>query len=156
LISFCATWWLKRWFAYHHNFTDQRTVASLVDEVKVSAVRAIPCTVEGEIIGRGVPGLFYSEDLVLRDQTGFIIADYRQPFRFLEFLFGWLKAEELIGQRGKLMGWYRRAPRPYIEMRKLVLDSGKTVTSHLYPVQQFMVYAGAALGVLLLAVEFII
>ena len=115
-----------------------------------------PCTLEGEIIGRGVPGLFYSEDLVLRDNTGFIIVDYRQPIRILEFLFGWLKAEELIGRRGKVMGWYRRGPRPYLEMRKLELDNGKTVTSYLYPVQQFFVYAGLALGIILTPMVFIL
>ncbi|MCH7589009.1 MAG: M48 family metalloprotease [Chloroflexi bacterium] len=149
LIVVSAAWWIKRWFSYNHNFEEQRTVANLVDEVKVSAVRSIPCTLEGEIIGRGVPGLFYSEDLVLQDHTGFITADYRQPIRFLEFLFGWTKADQLIGQRGKVMGWYRRAPRPYIEMRKIVLENGEVITSYLYPFQQFLVYLGLGLGALL-------
>jgi hypothetical protein len=54
------------------------------------------------------------------------------------------------------MGWYRRAPRPYIEMRKLVLDNGKTVTSYLYPWQQFLVYAGMAIGALLLVAGIIL
>ncbi len=156
LLTLSFAWLLKRWFSYHHDFRQDRTVHSLVDEVKVSAVRSIPCTVEGEIIGRGVPGLFYSEDLVLRDNTGFIVVDYRQPLRIFEFLFGWLKAEQLIGQRGKVMGWYRRAPRPYIEMRKLVLDNGKTVTSYLYPLQQAMVYIGLLLGILLIGIGFLI
>jgi heat shock protein HtpX len=155
-LAISAAWWMKRWFSYNHDFSQHRTVVSLVDEVKVSAVRSIPCTIEGEIIGRGVPGLFYSDDLVLQDSSGFLIADYRQPIRFLEFLFGWLKAEELIGQRGKIMGWYRRAPRPYIEMRKLVLENGKTVTSYLYPWQQFLVYFGMAVGILLLIAEIIL
>jgi heat shock protein HtpX len=155
LLAISLAWWLKRRFSYNHDFSQHRTVVSLVEEVKVSAVRSIPCTLEGEIIGRGVPGLFYSEDLVLQDSSGFLVADYRQPIRFLEFLFGWLKAEELIGQRGKIMGWYRRAPRPYIEMRKLVLDNGKTVTSYLYPWQQFLIYAGMAIGALLLVAEVI-
>lgn len=155
-LLYSGAWLLKRWFAYHHDFQNVRTVKSLVDEIKVSKIRSIPCTLEGEIIGRGVPGLFYSEDLVLRDNTGFIIVDYRQPIRFFEFLFGWLKAEELIGRRGKVMGWYRRAPRPYLEMRELVLDDGKKVTSYLYPVQQFFVYCGLALGLLLTVASFIL
>lgn len=153
LVSISLAWLLKRWFSYNHDFSQQRTVASLVDEVKVSAVRSIPCTIEGKIIGRGVPGLFYSDDLVLQDQTGFLVADYRQPIRFLEFLFGWLKAQDLIGQRGKIMGWYRRSPRPYIELRKIVLQDGKTVTSYLYPWQQFLVYAGIAIGAVLIVAE---
>jgi len=149
LLLVSAAWWLKRWFSYNHDFRERRTVRSLIGKVKVSAVRFIPGTIEGQIIGRGVPGLFYSEDLVLQDDTGFIVVDYRQPLRFLEFLFGWVKAGQLIGQRGKVMGWYRRSPNPYFEMRKLVLENGETVTSYSYPVTQFLVYAGMSLGAIL-------
>ncbi|MBN1485056.1 MAG: M48 family metalloprotease [Chloroflexia bacterium] len=145
--------WFKRRFSYRHEFSEERSVRSLIDEVKVSAVRSIPCTIEGEIIGRGVPGLFYSDDLVMQDQGGFIVVDYRQPIRLLEFIFGWTKAESLIGRRGRVEGWYRRAPRPYVEMRRLYLDNGETVTSYLYPVVQFFVYAGMAVGAILLAIE---
>jgi heat shock protein HtpX len=155
LLLLCAAWWLKRRFSYRHQFDETRTVRSLVSEVKVSAVRSIPCTVEGKIIGRGIPGLFYSEDLVLQDESGFIVVDYRQPIRLVEFLFGWLKAEDLIGLRGKAMGWYRRSPRPYLELRRLVFEDGETVTSYLYPVSQFFVYAGMAVGVLLLILQFV-
>jgi heat shock protein HtpX len=148
-----GAWWLKRRFSYRHEFDQPREVRSLIGEVKVSAVRPIPCTIEGKIIGRGVPGLFYSEDLVLQDETGFILVDYRQPLRIFEFLFGWMKAESLIGRQGKVAGWYRRSPRPYFEMRRMVLDDGETVTSYLYPVTQFLVYAGLLVGVVLLGVQ---
>jgi hypothetical protein len=67
-----------------------------------------------------------------------------------EFLFGWLKAENLIGRQGKAMGWYRRAPKPFFEMRRLILDDGEKVTSYTYPVTQFFVYAGIAIGLLLI------
>lgn len=145
-----AAWWLKRRFSYRRPFTAARSVKSLVSEVKVSAVRPIPCTIEGEIIGRGVPGLFFSDDLVLQDESGFIVVDYRQPLRILEFIFGWTKAESLIGRRGKAMGWYRRSPRPYFEMRKLMLDDGSTITSYDYPVKQFFVYAFIVSGIVLM------
>jgi heat shock protein HtpX len=146
--------WLKRQFSYRHKFDQPRTVRSLIEEVKVSAVRAIPCTLTGQIIGRGIPGLFYSEDLVLQDESGFIVLDYRQPLRIFEFLFGWIKAEKLIGQRGKAMGWYRRSPNPYLELRYLQLENGEKVTSYNYPVAQFFVYAGIALGAVLVALQF--
>jgi len=150
LLLVSGAWWLKRRFSYRHKFDEERDVKSLIGEVKVSRVRSIPCTIKGKIIGRGVPGLFYSEDLVLQDDTGFIILDYRQPIRFLEFIFGWVKAEKLIGQRGEAVGWYRRAPKPYFEMRHLRLESGEKVTSYVYPVTQFFVYVGIILGVVLL------
>ncbi len=150
VLSGSAAWWLQRQFSYRHKFTNPRDVKTLISEVKVSGIRSIPCTIEGKIIGRGVPGLFYSEDLVLQDGTGFIVLDYRQPVRFFEFLFGLLKAESLIGRQGKAMGWYRRAPKPYFEMRRLILDGGETVTSYTYPVTQFFVYAGILIGILLI------
>lgn len=156
LLLVSVGWWLQRRFSYRHRFDERRTVKSLIGEVKVSAVRSIPCTIEGQIIGRGVPGLFYSEDLVLQDESGFIVVDYRQPLRILDFIFGWVKAEKLIGQRGKAMGWYRRSPNPRLEMRKMVLESGETVTSYSYPVAQFFVYAGMVLGVVLLALQFVL
>ncbi|HEY4722501.1 MAG TPA: zinc metalloprotease HtpX, partial [Anaerolineae bacterium] len=99
LLMTCFAWWLQRRVIYRQRFDQLRTVSSLIGEVKVSNVRPIPCELEGEIIGRGVPGLFYSEDLVLQDQTGYITVDYRQPLGILEFLFGWLKADKLVGRR---------------------------------------------------------
>ncbi len=149
LLMVSVAWWLKRRFSYRHRFDEKRTIRSLIAEVKVSAVRSIPCTIEGKIIGRGIPGLFYSDDLVLRDEGGFIVMDYRQPLGIFEFLFGWLKAESLIGKQGKAVGWYRRSPRPYFEMRKLMLKDGETITSYLYPVTQFFVYLAMAAGVVL-------
>jgi Zn-dependent protease with chaperone function len=151
LMVFCvsAGWWLKRRFSYRHNFDAQETVEGLIEEVKVSRVRSIPCTIRGKIIGRGVPGLFYSDDLVLQDATGFIVLDYRQPLRIFEFLFGWIKAEKLIGEQGEAVGWYRRAPRPYFEMRRLKLDSGEVVTSYFYPFTQFFIYVGLVIGAVL-------
>jgi heat shock protein HtpX len=150
LLCACGAWWLQRLFSYRPKFDQQRKVKDLISEVKVSGVRSIPCTIEGKIIGRGVPGLFYSEDLVLQDDTGFIVLDYRQPLRLFEFLFGWLKADKLIGRQGKASGWYRRSPKPRLEMRRLILDGGEKVTSYVYPLTQFVVYAGILAGLLLI------
>ncbi|HEU4389637.1 MAG TPA: M48 family metalloprotease [Blastocatellia bacterium] len=102
-----------------------RTVEQLVaQEINASHVNPVPCTVEGEIIGRGVPGLFFSDDLVLRDGTGFIRLQYRQPLGFLEFLFGWLKAGHYVNHRARVNGWYRRAPFPYIEISDVRIIDG--------------------------------
>jgi Zn-dependent protease with chaperone function/Zn-finger nucleic acid-binding protein len=95
------------------------TVATLLQAVKVSAVRSIPVRLKGSIIGRGIPGLIYSEDLVLRDDTGFIFLDYRQPFRLMELWFGLARAGDLIGRDVTATGWYRRAPTPFLELRTL-------------------------------------
>ena len=102
-----------------------RTVEQLVsEEINASHVAPVPCTLEGEIIGRGVPGLFFSDDLVMRDRTGFINLQYRQPLGVFEFLFGWLKAGNYINRQARVDGWYRRAPFPYIEISDVRITDG--------------------------------
>ncbi len=117
-------------FAYPKVGFTPRGVADLVSEVKASRIRSVPASLEGRIIGRGIPGLYWSEDLVLQDASGFITLDYRQPIRTLELLFGLFRAERFVGQRVRVEGWYRRYPRPYLELWKLHAPDGTTQTSH--------------------------
>jgi len=125
-------------------------VKSLVGEIKVSAVRAIPCTLSGRVIGRGIPGLYWSEDLVLQDDTGFIILDYRQPLGILEFLFGLFKADEFVGHTLQARGWYRRAPRPFLELREAMLEDGRRIKCYLYYFRRILGILGLAVGLALL------
>lgn len=113
---------IRTFFAYPGGPFQEASVASLLKRVKVSAVRAIPVALNGKIIGRGIPGLIYSEDLVLQDETGFIFLDYRQPFRIVELLFGLFRTPGIIGEEVVVEGWYRRAPVPYVEMKSLSYD----------------------------------
>src|SRR5205823_1902493 len=90
---------IKTRFAYRRDFFPHLTVASLLHKVKVSAVRPVPATLTGTIIGKGVPGLVWSEDFVLRDRTGIIFMDYRQPFAIWDFLFGLFRAGQYQARR---------------------------------------------------------
>ena len=149
VLGWGMAWWLQRRRTYGGRFDQEREIASLVREVKVSAVRPIAATIQGRVIGRGVPGLFYSEDLVLQDDTGFITLDYRQPIGLLNFLFGVFKAEKLIGKSGRALGWYRRAPRPIFEVRHIIFEDGEKVNTYWYPFSQFFVYAAILVGLAL-------
>lgn len=117
------------------NFRDD-TVAGLVSQVKVSAIRCIPARLRGTVIGRGIPGLYWSEDLVLEDDTGFMVLDYRQPIGLFELLFGWLRAEKFIGQALTVTGWYRRFPRPFLEVWQFTTADGKTNTCWVWPLKK--------------------
>ena len=153
LLVWGATWWLKRRFVYRRGLDEPRTVSDLVGEVKVSRVRGIPATLHGRIIGKGIPGLYWSEDLVLQDQSGYIVLDYRQPLRLWENLFGLLQTDRLIGATGQARGWFRRAPRPFFELRELVLEDGRVVRTYVYPLGELANYAVLALGVLTLIAQ---
>src|SRR5581483_1555200 len=64
-----------------------------------------------------------SEDFVMRDETGLMFLDYRQPLRIWEWLFGLFRAGQYQGKEVRVTGWYRRSPVPYFEVKYLeVID----------------------------------
>ena len=117
-----ASFLAKILFSYPSSGFVPMTVKGLLKKIKVSAITPVPCVIKGVIVGKGVPGLIYSEDFVLQDDTGIIFLDYRQPLSFFTFLFGLLQAQSYQGQRVEVTGWYRRAPIPYIEIKELRTD----------------------------------
>ena len=125
------------------------SVRELVGEVEVSHIKSVPVEMEGTVIGRGIPGLFYAKDLVLQDDTGFITLQYRQPLGFLEFLFGLLKADQMIGKKVKVTGWYRRGPSPYLEVWRAHADTGEGFKCYWYGSQVFVAVAMIVVGLLL-------
>ena len=109
-------------FAYRSDYFPEMSVAALLKKVKVSAVRPVPCTLKGTVIGRGVPGYIFSEDFVMKDDTGIMFLDFRQPLAIWEWLFGLLKAGRYIDREVLVEGWYRRSPVPYVELKSIELD----------------------------------
>jgi len=119
-----VTWMLRIWYRYHGKFQDA-SVMSLIEDVDVSQMRPRAVRLKGEIVGRGVPGAFWSADLVLRDATGMIFMLYRQTIPFARFMFAITEAESYIGQQVVIEGWFRRGLTPYVEMRSLTGDDGR-------------------------------
>ncbi len=93
----------KTILVYRGDYFAPLSVSGLLHKVKVSNVRPVPARLRGTIIGRGVPGLIWSEDFVMRDSTGILFLDYRQPLRIWEWLFGLFRAGEFRrqGSRGR-------------------------------------------------------
>lgn len=141
---------LRLAFAYPKGDFPTDHVAGLVGEVKVSHIRCRPATLRGTIIGRGIPGLYWSSDLVVQDDTGFMLLNYRQPLRFLEFLFGLFRANSFVGQPVVAQGWYRRFPGPYLELWRVQLPDGTVHTCHNWAVNfwgTIVVLALSGLGI---------
>ena len=126
------------------------TISGLLKNVKVSAIRPVPCALKGKIIGRGVPGLIWSEDFVMQDETGVIFLDFRQPLGIWEFFFGLLAAKKYINEDVEITGWYRRSPVPYIELKTLKDSRGGFLRAYVYPVK-LTVSAILAIGGIVLA-----
>ncbi|MBM4036329.1 MAG: hypothetical protein FJ291_31730 [Planctomycetes bacterium] len=142
---------IKTLFSYRGGAFPEASIAGLLKNVKVSAVRGIPCTVRGTVIGRGVPGLIWSEDFVIQDSTGIVFLDYRQPFRIFELLFAILRRQDLSGRPVAAVGWYRRAPVPYIEL-KAIATHHSTHRCHVYHYRLFVALLLAAAGIYLFSI----
>jgi len=118
---------VKNLLAYRPGRFPLTNVAKLLGELKVSPIRTLPVTLEGTVIGRGVPGLVFSEDFVIQDDTGIIFLDYKQPIPLWDFFFGLLRAGKYQGKKIKVRGWYRRAPVPYLEISSIEdMEDGST------------------------------
>ncbi len=120
-----VTWMLRTWVRYGGEF-QPATIGSLIEDVEVSEMHPRAVRLEGEILGRGVPGAFWSADLVLRDASGIVFLLYRQSVPLARLLFALTCADEYIGRKVTVEGWFRRTVRPYVEMSSLRGEDGKT------------------------------
>ncbi|NUQ28703.1 MAG: M48 family metalloprotease [Acidobacteriaceae bacterium] len=115
LIGSGTTWMGRIAFRYRGTFTD-RKIGELLSDLEVNEMRPRAIRVQGEIVGRGIPGSFWSPDLVVRDETGFLFMLNRQSIPFARLIFGLKDADQLIGEQVTIEGWYRRGLSPYMEM----------------------------------------
>jgi Zn-dependent protease with chaperone function len=146
LIATGLFWMLRVLYRYHGQF-EPATVAGLLDDVQVSEMRPRAVRLEGEILGRGQPGAFWSPDLVLRDSTGMLFVLYRQSIPLMRFLFAITAAQDYVGHRVVIDGWYRRGLRPYVEMSRISIpDDGITHRGYSRWVQLAIAAAGVLIG----------
>jgi heat shock protein HtpX len=137
--------------SYREDGFKETEIANLLGEVKVSPIRPIPATLRGTIIGKGIPGLIWSEDFILRDQSGIVLVDYRQPLRAWEFLFGLFRASSYQGRTIEARGWYRRGPIPYLELASITdLSDNKTRRCYVKTIKNAIGLVATLIGVLIL------
>jgi hypothetical protein len=111
-------WGARIMFRYQGAYK-QEQVATLLEDMDVSQMRPRAVELRGEIVGNGVPGIFWSPDLVLRDETGLMFLLYRSSIPFGRLWFGVTDASRFIGEQAVVKGWYRRGLRPYVELAEI-------------------------------------
>jgi Zn-dependent protease with chaperone function len=129
LLFIGITWTLRILYRYRGEMEPQ-AIGRLMEDVDVSEMRPRAVTLQGEILGRGIPGAFWSADLVVRDATGLLFVKYRQSIPFARLFFALSSAEDLTGQQVTIDGWFRRGMRPYIEMSRLTTSQGLTYRAY--------------------------
>lgn len=118
MITLGVTWAARIAFRYRGSFV-RKQVSELLEDMSVSQMRPRAVEMEGEIIGHGVPGAFWSPDLVLQDETGMMFLLYRSSVPFGRLFFALRSADRMIGERVTVRGWYRRGLKPYVELARI-------------------------------------
>lgn len=107
-----------RFYRHPLTFRDAR-VKDLLGNPKASPVRGIPVKLRGIVIGRGIPGLFFSEDLKIDDGTGLLLIDYKSIARLIDFFQGAFRTQRWVGTEVVIEGWYRRPVVPMLELLRM-------------------------------------
>lgn len=121
-------------FIYRHpkNFKDE-TVESMMERIEVSNMKAVPCKLTGNLIGRGDPGCIFNENFVLLDETGIVLLNYKQPLKFWDKIFALFGSKNYLNKDVEVKGWFRRSPVPYIDMLEFkVGDKTKKLYSYIF------------------------
>lgn len=103
------------------------TVLSAMMNVYASPIRGKFITVDGQAVGRGVAGSYVSEDMVVRDKTGIIYANYESAIPFFgNFFAGFLgKIKKLIEEEtpSRFSGWFFRGIYQKIDLKEIQTPS---------------------------------
>jgi hypothetical protein len=140
---------VQTFYKYPSGKPASATVLGVMSDVYASPIRGKPVVLEGEVIGRGVPGLVFSEDLMMQDGTGLMYLNYESIIPLLgNLFFAWNKAEGLKGRRIRAHGWFIRGISSRLELGRIT--NGEEIKSY---VRAWCFIAGIlimALGFLLL------
>jgi len=141
-------------YKYPRGFRDAKVV-DLLKDPKASPVRGIPVRLRGHIIGRGVPGLFFSEDFKMDDGTGLLLIDYRSIARVIDLLQGIFATQRFVGTEVEAVGWYRRAVLPMLDLRAMYAQ-GPAGTTPVISRRVYRMYAEMAFALIVLALGAIV
>lgn len=106
------------------------TMLELMSDLYASPAKGTAVNVEGQLVGRGVPGFAFSEDVMLQDSTGLMYLDYQSGIPLIgNILFAWKKVQLLLGKNTRAQGWFFRSNAQYIALANLEVE-GKVFKSY--------------------------
>lgn len=118
--------------AYKYPF-GQSTPTTILDEMRdpyASPIHGKPILLEGKVVGRGIPGYIFSEDMMYQDKTGITFLDYNSYFGFIgNWFFALKKLQDLLNITSKADGWFFRGMSSMVAL-KYIETSDKKVRSH--------------------------
>lgn len=108
------------YYKYPRADAEPTTVVEVLADPYASPVRGRPVEFDGKLVGRGVAGYAFSEDMLFEDRTGLILLEYESWLPWLgNFLFSLRRVPELVGQQATVDGWYFRGVSTWTGLRRL-------------------------------------
>jgi Zn-dependent protease with chaperone function len=143
--GYCVGNFIQLLLKYRGSFLRANVIRCL-SELNVSHVRPVPVVIQGMFTGRLSAGIPWADDYVLQDDSGFVACILHQPFRFFEWIWGWMYSQRFVGQEVLVYGWYRRFGSPFIEISHFqVVSTRETIRSYYYPAALAFSALGAVL-----------
>jgi Zn-dependent protease with chaperone function len=108
----------------------ETTVLEQMRNPYASPLRGKPVAFSGTVIGRGVPGFVFGEDMMYQDSTGLIFLDYSSLFGFIgNLFFAVKKIKTLFTVPSRAVGWFYRGMGSLVSLKYLKTEK-ETVRSH--------------------------
>ena len=160
MLVIALLWYYRKTVKYPKLDTQQELVEvtfPLVDMTKnsyyeASPVRGKAVAVEGIVIGRGTPGYFLSEDLVVQDNTGIVRLDYSPILFFMSWFFALFRVPQLMGEKIRVYGWYHRTPSPSIQVYRIFAPE-RTFKNHWAGLNNFIALFLLFIAIVLIALS---
>ncbi len=137
--------WIYTYKIFNPNFKEYK-ITDLLSKTKVSIIRSIPAILKGKIMGRGVAGYIFSDDITFKDETGFIYVDYKIGFQLAEMVYGFFITNNLIGKNATIKGYYRRYYAPYFEVIEIITEDNKVYKSYFRFLWLFLIIISLLIG----------
>src|SRR6185295_367847 len=107
------------------------SVIELMSDPYASPLKGRPVRIQGTVIGRLDAGNRISEDVMIEDPTGGLMAiNYESPFGFLgNWWFAWRRVGKLMQQQVHVLGWFRRSVSQQIDLKRMETAAGDKISS---------------------------
>jgi Zn-dependent protease with chaperone function len=106
--------------------TETKNILSLMEDLYADPIKGKPIILRGTIVGRGMAGYYFSEDLMLQDETGLIYLNYQSGIPLVgNIFFALKKVEKIIGKEVEIRGWFFRSKFHYVTLDYVKYNSSR-------------------------------
>ncbi|MBI4272828.1 M48 family metalloprotease [Candidatus Uhrbacteria bacterium] len=121
---------LQVWYKFPYATPQETTILDELRNPYASPLRGKPIALSGAVIGRGVPGYVFGEDMMYQDKTGIIFLDFTHVFGFLgNIFFALKKVKNLFSVPSQAYGWFYRGMGAHVSLQRLATEK-EIVKSH--------------------------